>query len=385
MRTRVTVAILATAVAPMAFTIGMTDSARATTVGGPAATGEQIYRTTCVACHGVDGKGAPRSVIGFSNRLPDFTDCNFATRETVADWTAIIRNGGPVRSFSRIMPAFRDLLTPDEIRSVIGYLHTFCRNPVWPRGEFNLPLAQRTEKAFPEDEFVATSSVETQGPGSIENHLIFEKRFGARDQLEVDAPYGFVRRPGLSAWEGGLGDVSLANKYVFLSNLSSGTIVSGLGGIILPTGNQTTGIGNGTTAFEGIVLGAQLLPARSFFQFQGGVELPTDLTRAQRTASWSGALGTTVAFGPITRIWSPMIEATGSRELLSGAPVLWDVVPQFQLSLSALQHVRANVGVDVPVTQRNERHSQLLFYVLWDTFDGGLFTGWRGWCPGCLH
>jgi mono/diheme cytochrome c family protein len=346
-----------------------------------ARTGEEIYRATCVGCHGADGAGAPRSTVGFAAHLPDFTDCNFATREARPDWTAIVRDGGPVRGLSRIMPAFRDLLTPEEIQRVI---QTFCRERSWPRGEFNLPLAQSVEKAFPEDEVVLTSAIDTKGPGSVSNHVIFEKRFGARDQIEVDVPFDFMGRSGHS-WTGGPGDVSIVPKHVFFSSLASGTIVSGAAGVILPTGDRTSGRGSGTLAFEANVLAAQLLPARSYLQLQGNVELPTNLSRANRSVFWGAALGTTVPFSPITRIWSPMFEVTGSRDLLAGAPVAWDLVPQFQISLSALQHVRAGVGVDVPITEKETRHTQLLFYMLWDTFDGPLFSGWKGWCPGCEH
>ena len=350
----------------------------------PPETGQQVYRTTCVACHGPDGTGAPVTTVGFTNPLPDFTDCNFASREQSADWEAIVRDGGPVRGFSRIMPAFRDLLTPEQIRNVVAYLHTFCDDRRWPRGELNLPLADVTEKAFPEDEMLLTTNVETFGPGAVSNHLIYEKRFGIRDQLEVDAPFGFVNRPGAS-WAGGLGDVSVAGKHLFFSSLSSGTILSGLAGIILPTGDQSLELGSGTTAYEGYLLGAQLLPAESFFQFQGGIEIPKDLSVAPRSVSVSGALGKTFAVGPITRIWTPMIELAASRDLVTGSPVEWNMVSEFQVSLSALQHVRANVGLDIPLTQRDTRHAQLMAYVLWDMYDGPLFSNWKGWCPGCEH
>jgi mono/diheme cytochrome c family protein len=350
----------------------------------PLDSGEHIYRTTCVACHGATGSGAPQTTVGFSNPLPDFTDCNFASRETSADWYAIVRDGGPVRGFSRIMPAFRYLLTPAQIRNVVAYIHTLCSDRRWPRGEFNLPLAQVTEKAFPEDELVLTGTVETSGPGSVANHLIWEKRFGARDQIELDTPFGFVNRPD-SSWAGGLGDISFTNKYVLYSSLKSGTILSGLAGIVLPTGSAALGLGGGTTTFEGSLLGAQLLPARSFLQYQGTIEIPTQLAVAPRAASWSAALGTSVPFSPITRLWSPMVELTGSRDLVSGAPTSWSVVPQMQVTLSALQHVRANVGVNVPVNERDTQHVQLLMYVLWDTFDGPLTQFWHGWCPGCQH
>jgi hypothetical protein len=302
-----------------------------------------------------------------------------------ADWAATIRDGGPVRGFSRIMPAFRDLLTPEKIRKIVAYIRSLCQDSRWPRGEFNVALAQTVEKAFPEDEVVLTSAAATRAPGLVENHLIFEKRFGIRTQLEVDVPFGFVDRPNGASWAGGLGDVSVAAKHVFLASPASGTIVSGLAGVVLPTGDQATGLGTGTTAFEGFILGAQLLPSRSYFQFQGGVTLPTDLSRAPRSAFWGGVLGTTVPVGQISRIWSPMVAVTGARDLVSGARVDWDVVPEVQVSLSALQHVRASVGVNIPLTQRGTRSTQFLAYLLWDTADGPLLTGWKGWCPGCEH
>jgi mono/diheme cytochrome c family protein len=385
--------LLAVTVAVVAFLVGVNSAAGAASSdalmfrghGRALDTGEEIFRATCAACHGADGAGAPRSTVGFAVPLPNFSDCSATSPEMEVDWAAVIRDGGPVRGFSRIMPAFRDLLTPEQIRSVVAYVRSLCRDSRWPRGEFNVPLAQTTEKAFPEDEVVLTGAAATRAPGSVENHLIFEKRFGIRNQLELDVPFGFVSRPDGASWAGGLGDISLAGKHVFVASPASGTIVSVLAGVILPTGDQATGLGTGTTAFEGFILGAQLLPARSFFQFQGGVTLPTDLSRAPRSAFWGGVLGTTVPFGPISRIWSPMVELTGTRDLVSGAPVDWNVVPQFQLSLSALQHVRLGVGADIPVTQRETRSTLIRAYLLWDTADGPLLQGWKGWCQGCEH
>jgi hypothetical protein len=184
---------------------------------------------------------------------------------------------------------------------------------------------------------------------------------------------------------GGLGDISIALKHAFIASPASGTIVSGLAGVILPTGDQLLGLGNGTTTYEGLILGAQLLPARSFFQFAGGVTLPTDPSRTPRTVFWGGALGRTWGLGPITRIWSPMVAVTGTRALVSGAPTDWTAAPQLQVSLSALQHVRANVAVNIPLNQRETRPTQFLAYILWDTADGPLLQGWKGWCPGCEH
>jgi hypothetical protein len=76
------------------------------------------------------------------------------------------------------------------------------------------------------------------------------------------------------------------------------------------------------------------------------------------------------------RTWSPMLEAVAARELESGQTTQWDLVPQLQVTLSTRQHIMANLGVRFPVNQRAERHPQVMFYFLWDWFDGPLFGGW---------
>ncbi len=38
--------------------------------------------------------------------------------------------------------------------------------------------------------------------------------------------------------------------------------------------------------------------------------------------------------------------------------------------------VRAEVGVRIPLTDRDGRETAIMAYLLWDWFDGGLFEGW---------
>ncbi len=71
-----------------------------------------------------------------------------------------------------------------------------------------------------------------------------------------------------------------------------------------------------------------------------------------------------------------MLELTAMQELEDEARTEWDVVPQVQVSLSKRQHVLLNVGILVPLAGRSGRSTQLLAYILWDWFDGGLFDGW---------
>ena len=134
-------------------------------------TGKEIFEAACVACHGPDGKGMPDTTVGFEKpkTFPDFTQCDQTTPEFDVDWRATIRDGGHGRGFSRIMPSFVDALTSEQMDKVIGYLRSFCTDKSWPRGEFNLPLAFLTEKAFPENEVVRHVRAECTGRAWLHN------------------------------------------------------------------------------------------------------------------------------------------------------------------------------------------------------------------------
>jgi hypothetical protein len=87
-------------------------------------------------------------------------------------------------------------------------------------------------------------------------------------------------------------------------------------------------------------------------------------------------VGASFTEGRFGRTWSPMVEILGVRELSTGAPSEWDLLPQIQVTLSKRQHVMASAGVRVPLTQTSSRPTRLLFYLLWDWFDGGILEGW---------
>jgi hypothetical protein len=234
-----------------------------------------------------------------------------------------------------------------------------------------------TEKAFPEDEWVVSSSVNAQANPGFTSTFVYEKRFGVRNQIEVKAPFAFTR-PAPGTWYGGTGDMSLGLKRVLTSSKRTGSIVSLFGEAHFPTGNKQRGLGSGVTVFEGFASYAQLLPKNSFLQLQGGMELPTDTNIAARAVFWNTAVGTSFAqdrgFG---RMWSPMIEVLADRELATGKKVSWDVLPQLQVTLNKRQHIRANIGVRIPVNNTIGRSTAVVFYLLWDFFDGGLFDGWK--------
>jgi mono/diheme cytochrome c family protein len=342
-------------------------------------TGKEIYHAACVACHGPDGKGMPDTTVAFEKpkTFPDFTQCDQTTPELNKDWKATIRDGGAGRGFSRIMPAFGEALNSKQIDQVVQYLRGFCTDKAWPRGEFNLPLPQVTEKAFPEDEVIITSAINAQGTPGITNHIISENTFGARNQLEVDVPIAFNRSaPGL--WYGGVGDATIGLKRVVFANLHTGSMLSGFGGVILPSGNRSYGLGTGTTQFESFASFAQVRPSESFVQLQAGTDQPTDTSKAPRSLFWRSAFGKTFRQSDgVGRMWTPMMEVVANKDFLPHTTPDWDIVPQFQVTLSQRQHVRVNLGLRIPITNTSNRPVQVVFYVLWDWFDGSLLKGWR--------
>jgi len=342
-------------------------------------TGKEIFQAACVACHGPDGKGMPDTTVAFAKpkSFPDFTQCDQTTPELDVDWKATIRDGGHGRGFSPIMPSFVDALTSEQMDKVIGYLRSLCTNKSWPRGEFNLPLPLMTEKAFPEDEVIVKSALNVHGAPGVTNDIVHEQRFGIRNQLEVDVPVTFNRQaPGL--WYGGIGDITLGVKRVLIANPHTGSILSAFGGVILPTGNKAHGLGAGVKTFETFAAFAQLLPATSFVQLQAGTDQPTDASKLPRSVFWRAALGKSFRqSNGLGRMWTPMVEFVANRDFTSYSTTDWDIVPQFQVTLSQRQHVRANLGFSIPVTNTAGRSSQAVFYVLWDWFDGGLREGWK--------
>jgi len=339
--------------------------------------GERIFKTTCVACHGSDGKGAPQTTAGFErpDTFPDFTKCDQTTPEPNSAWKDVIVNGGPSRGFSQIMPVFGKLLTSKEIDDVIGYLRDFCTNKHWARGELNLPRALVTEKAFPEDEVVISSAVNARGaPGAVID-IIHEQRFGVKNQIEIDVPLNFQDQN--HTWYGGVGDTTLALKREVFSSLRSGSILSLQGGVIVPTGNRTRGFGTGTTTFETFAAFDQLFRTNTFLQSQLGADLPRHTDIAPQSIFWRVAVGQSFAANRgLGRLWSPMVEFLADRDLSTGAKTNWDTVPEMQVTISRRQHIRANLGVRTPVTNTTGRPVQVMFYLLWDWGDGKLTKGW---------
>jgi hypothetical protein len=307
--------------------------------------------------------------------FPDFTDCPGTTPELDIDWKATITQGGHGRGFSLIMPAFVEELTSVQVDAVIKYLRTLCRDDRYPRGELNLPRPLFTEKAFPESEAIETVSLTTNGPTGVDSEFSYEYRLSARNQLEFAVPFASVRDEN-GVRVRGIGDVAVGLKHVLFA--SHDTIVSGFGEISLPSGNSDNGLGSGVTTFSFHAMAGQIFRGNTFVQAQVGTDQPVHPDLSPRTIFWRLNAGKSWRQeGGLGRLWSPMIEVVGDRAFAAGELMNIDVVPQMQVTLNRRQHVRANAGVQIPVSNREGRSKSFVFYLLWDWFDGSLFEGWR--------
>ena len=339
-------------------------------------TGREIYMAACVSCHGADGRGQSQNLAGFERppTFPDFTDCHGSSGEPDAQWRAIITNGGPARGFSQIMPAFKDALTQEQIGKVIEYLRSLCTQKAWPRGNLNLPRAQVTEKAFPEDEVVVTGSTNLRGGPTGNATVIYEKRIGPSGEIEAGVPYNVAHESGTHS---GFGDISLGYKRKLFDSLKAGSIFSLGGEVTAPTGDWRLGLGGGSTVLEAYTAYGQILPACSFLQVHTGYELSTVPDKLPRAYYLHTAIGKTfITGGGLGRWWTPMTEFLADRDLVAGARTNWDAAPEIQIPISKRMHILASVGVRIPMNNTADRPKQFLIYLLWDYADGTLKQGW---------
>ena len=187
-----------------------------------------------------------------------------------------------------------------------------CTEPDWPLAELNFPRAFGTEKAYPENETVLTSTFNGTGSPGVEPEVTYEKRFGVKNQMEISLPFSF-QRADTRTWFAGVGDAVLGFKRVMAHSSKTGSILSFQGEVNFPTGDAAHGLGSGVTAFQTFGMFDQALPAKlkvlDAVQTQWGAVLPTHTKDLPQNFYFRTAIGKTLVqkqgFG---RIWTPMVE-----------------------------------------------------------------------------
>jgi len=84
---------------------------------------KQLYEQTCATCHGTNGQGD-----GPTSRVLQPKPANLTVvlkGKDEAYLTKIIRGGGASVGKSPLMPSYQDLLSDEQIRSLIQYVRGF--------------------------------------------------------------------------------------------------------------------------------------------------------------------------------------------------------------------------------------------------------------------
>jgi hypothetical protein len=180
-----------------------------------------------------------------------------------------------------------------------------------------------------------------------------------------------------AGWTAGIGDLGAAFKHALVHSMRTGSILSFGLDVSVPTGRADRGLGTGVTVVGPFLACGQLLPAGGFVQAHAGADLPIDFDTANPEIFWRALVGWSLVPRRFGRMYSPMLEVLGARELrASDAAVIWDLAPQMQVTLNRRKHIRVNVGALVPVNRTEGRHVQLGTYLLWDFYEGSPLKGW---------
>lgn len=98
-------------------------------IAAPAAYAEEAYlnyKSYCMQCHGMHGKGDGVNVPAMNVRPRDHSDNKYMMTRTNTEIYKAIKFGGPAVNKSIKMPAWGDVLTEEEINQMVGHIRTLC-------------------------------------------------------------------------------------------------------------------------------------------------------------------------------------------------------------------------------------------------------------------
>jgi hypothetical protein len=293
--------------------------------------GRAIFLANCATCHGEDGRGMRTPAeVGFDLPMPN-SPIALSRRAKPMPIGRSIHQGRATPRLPRIMPAFEDALSDDEIDAVIGYLRTFCTDPRWVRGEFNFALGCLPRRRSPKTSW----SGRTHRFAIAERHRIavrIEKRVGPTGQLEVNLPsrasmaararQEFRRRRYRRCVEAEhhrrcrfRHDLQPARRSV----LPTGSERKRLGHRLAWRSKRTRCSGRCCPTISCCRAGVRVFPLRKALTQEVGINL-----NIQKDVCDEAAMA-----APSRRAG-----IGGRQEMASGAKTEWDLVPQMQVSLS---------------------------------------------------
>lgn len=334
--------------------------------------GKALYERACARCHGDDGKG-DRPDVQLNARMPNFARCAEAAEEPDEQWRMIIEKGGIFLGLSEQMPAYGEVLTKEQIDSLLEYMRRFCPDKRWVRGELNFQRPLFTEKAFPEKEFVFSLSLRRTkaGPPNLSWSNLWERRVGPRTQIEANIPLrsvGQAIQSGTQHRSFEIGDAEIGVKQVLLDSLPARFILSAGMELVLPTGNIEKGFGSGTLKFEPFVAAGKEIRGW-VLQTSAKFEIPADSDTSEREVVYNLAIGYPVyRIGGIRDLF-PMLELVMSREIKSGVRASLFLVPQLRFPIDRMGRWAVSAGPLLPINPRISARAGFAAYLLYEYGD----------------
>jgi mono/diheme cytochrome c family protein len=105
----------------LAVTVTLSSIPVASGATGDPVRGKKIYQGLCIQCHGVKGDGNGVAAPALMEKPANFTDPKTWQMGDEAFYIHVIRRG------RKIMPAFWDVIDPQQIRDVLSYERTFLK------------------------------------------------------------------------------------------------------------------------------------------------------------------------------------------------------------------------------------------------------------------
>jgi len=87
-----------------------------------AAAGKELYSQNCASCHGDSGKGDGAAAAALDPKPRDLTNTAANASDAYIHW--VVSEGGTAASLSSSMPAFKGVLTDDNIWQLVTYIKT---------------------------------------------------------------------------------------------------------------------------------------------------------------------------------------------------------------------------------------------------------------------
>ncbi|HLA47961.1 MAG: hypothetical protein A2W77_06745 [Nitrospinae bacterium RIFCSPLOWO2_12_39_16] len=88
---------------------------------------EDNYKLYCFQCHGSKGSGGGINAAALSTAPRDHTSATEMKKLTDENIFTAIKEGGAAVSKSTFMPPWKSILTDDEIKDMVKYLHGLCK------------------------------------------------------------------------------------------------------------------------------------------------------------------------------------------------------------------------------------------------------------------